>query len=207
MDEFSLVAAAKQGDVESFNQLVLDYQDMAYSVAYRILQDTHSAADATQTAFISAFRKLDQFWGDNFKAWLMRIVTNACYDELRRLKRYPSASLDGMLEEVEADSLPIGNDDDHDLHLIAKFEEPESAVQRHELQMAIEDCLEQLNDAYRIIAVLVDVEGLSYEEVSDMTDISLGTVKSRLSRARARLRDCLRTKEELLPSQFRLNNS
>ncbi|MCB9437689.1 MAG: sigma-70 family RNA polymerase sigma factor [Anaerolineales bacterium] len=207
MDEFSLVTAAKQGDVESFNELILAYQDMAYSVAYRILQDAHGAADATQTAFISAFRKLDQFLGENFKAWLMRIVTNACYDELRRRKRYPSTSLDGMIEDFEMDTLPISNDDDHDLHLMAKFEEPESAIQRQELQVAIEDCMEQLNDAYRIVAVLVDVEGLSYEEVSAMTDISLGTVKSRLSRARARLRDCLRGKEELLPSQFRLNNS
>lgn len=207
MDEFSLVTAAKQGDVESFNELILAYQDMAYSVAYRILQDTHSAADATQTAFISAFRKLDQFLGENFKAWLMRIVTNACYDELRRRKRYPSASLDGMIEDFEMDTLPISNDEDHDLRLMAKFEEPESAIQRQELHDAIEECIEQLNDAYRIVAVLVDVEGLSYEEVSAMTDISLGTVKSRLSRARARLRDCLRGKEELLPSQFRLNNS
>ncbi len=206
MDEKALITAAKRGHVEAFNELVMAYQDLAYSVAYRIVQDEAGAADATQTAFISAFRKLDQFAGDYFKAWLLRIVTNACYDELRRLKRHPTFSLDGMMDDAEVDSLPLESNDD-DLHLISRFEEPESSAQRHELRDAIEGCIKALNDTYRVIAVLVDVEGYSYEEAANMADVSLGTVKSRLSRARARLRDCLRQYGELLPGQYRLSNS
>ncbi len=207
MDEQALIAAAREGDVEAFNELVLVYQDMAFSVAYRIFQDEPSAADATQNAFISAFRKLDQFAGKSFKGWLMRIVTNACYDELRRRKRHPTDSLDGMMDMYESDSLPLENDNDRDLQLMARFEQPETVVQRNELQAVIEECLRRLNETYRVVAVLVDVEGLSYEEVADTVDISLGTVKSRLSRARARLRDCLRENSELLPGQYRLNYS
>lgn len=202
-NEIDFISKAQQGDVHSFNSLVLHYQDMAFSVAYRIMQEQHSASDATQDAFISAFQKLHQFNGQNFKAWLMRIVTNTCYDELRRRKRRPTSSLDGLVEEA-GDSLPFSSEDD--MHLMASIEGPESVVQRTELQSAVEECIRGLNETYRLIVVLADVEDYSYEEVSQLADISLGTVKSRLSRARARLRDCLRQKEELLPGQYRLSN-
>lgn len=203
MDEKDLLVAAQQGDVDAFNGLVLIYQDIAYGVAYRILQEPQTAADATQNAFIAAYRHMTQFAGSNFKGWLLRIVTNQCYDELRRQKRRPQDSLDGMMDDSERDSLPLEADTDRDLNMMARFEEPEQALQRQELQAAIEDCLRRLADGYRVIAVLVDVEGMSYEEAASITDISLGTVKSRLSRARARLRDCLQQYQELLPAQFR----
>lgn len=203
MDETRLITAAKSGDVESFNVLVLEHQDMAYSVAYRILQDQPAAADATQTAFISAFRNLKQFAGPSFRAWLLRIVTNACYDELRRTRRRPTTSLDDLVEDGSSDELIS----DENPSFTATIEAPESTVQRRELRSAIEDCLGQLNETYRIVAVMVDVEGYSYEEAADIANTSLGTVKSRLSRARDRLRDCLRKKEELLPGQYRLNSS
>jgi RNA polymerase sigma-70 factor (ECF subfamily) len=203
MDESTLITAAKTGDVESFNVLVLAYQDIAYSVAYRILHDQQMASDATQNAFISAFRHLHQFTGPSFKAWLLRIVTNACYDELRRHKRQPTTSLDDLIEDGSSDELMHENNP----NWAANMESPEHIIQRHELQEAIEDCLGQLNESYRIVAVMVDVEGYSYEEVAGIADISLGTVKSRLSRARDRLRDCLRKREELLPGQYRLRSS
>lgn len=207
MEEQELISAAKSGDVNAFNGLVQIYQDLAYSVAYRILQEPQSAADATQNAFIKAFRKISQFEGQHFKAWLLRIVTNGCYDELRRDKRHPTHSLDHMMEVSEQDSLAIEQEQAHDLHMITRFEEPEEAVQRVELQRAIEDCIKTLNQGYRMVSVLVDVQGLSYEEVSQAADISLGTVKSRLSRARAQLRDCLQGYQELLPDQYRLNDT
>lgn len=203
MNNSVLIAQAKLGDVESFNQLVLEYQDMAYSVAYRILQDSAFAADATQTAFISAFRNLEQFSGSSFKAWLMRIVTNACYDELRRQRRRPVASLEDLLEDGDSDELI----QEGDFSFNATIEAPETVIQRNELQAAIEECLRQLNESYRIVAVMVDVEGYSYEEAADLTQIAVGTVKSRLSRARDRLRECLRQREELLPTQYRLKDN
>lgn len=207
MDEQQLITAAQSGDVNAFNTLILTYQDVAYSVAFRILQDEPSAADATQDAFIKAFRKLHQFEGQYFKAWLLRIVTNVCYDELRRTKRRPTDSLDSMLDDSDRDSLPLENDTNADLNMLTRFDEPETALQRQELHSAIEDCLQQLTDTYRVVAILIDVEGLSYEDVAQSADISLGTVKSRLSRARARLRDCLQNYKELLPGQYRLNDT
>ncbi len=207
MNEKELLAAAQRGELNAFNELVLMYQDIAYGVAHRILQEPHTAADATQNAFIAAYRHIQQFAGGNFKGWLLRIVTNQCYDELRRQKRHPNDSLDSLLEDSDRDSLPLEADSDRDLNLLARFDEPEQALQRQELQAAIEDCLQRLADGYRIVAILVDVEGMSYEEAATMSDISLGTVKSRLSRARARLRDCLQHYQELLPAQFRFTDN
>ncbi|WP_119073072.1 sigma-70 family RNA polymerase sigma factor [Aggregatilinea lenta] len=196
MDEQSLIQAALRGDVESFNTLVLAYQDMAYSVAYRVMGERDAAADAAQDAFISAFKKLDQFRGDQFKAWLMRIVTNACYDELRRRKRRPAASLDTLQDEAPQAELGLVDD----------AETPEQRLQRAELNQAIQDCLTGLPTDQRVVAVLADVEGYAYQEIADITNSSLGTVKSRLSRARTRLRDCLQGAQELLPAKYRLIN-
>src|SRR3970282_77825 len=104
MDEDVLIEEAKRGDLDSFNRLVLAYQDQAYNVAYRIVNDSEVAADATQNAFISAYRALGGFRGGSFRAWILRIVTNACYDEIRRLKRHtgiPLEPLDSEGEEIE----------------------------------------------------------------------------------------------------------
>ncbi|NLE51929.1 MAG: sigma-70 family RNA polymerase sigma factor [Chloroflexi bacterium] len=194
MHEEQWIAAARRGDVEAFNRLVLRYQDLAYTVAYRITGDAATASDATQEAFISAFKKLNQFRGDRFKPWLMRIVTNACYDELRRAQRRPAASLDDLYENVGE---PDGT-------LNSTPESPEAFAQRSELSAAIQDCISALPDDQRVIAVLADVEDYAYADIATITDLPLGTVKSRLSRARGRLRDCLRGLGELLPAEFRL---
>ncbi|MBN1201148.1 MAG: sigma-70 family RNA polymerase sigma factor [Anaerolineae bacterium] len=194
MDEHDLIRAAKRGDVESFNSLVLLYQDLAFTVAYRIMSESDAAADATQEAFISAFRKLHQFRGERFKSWLMRIVTNACYDELRRRQRRPASSLEALHEVTVQPNSPLCDPP----------ENPEHATQRSELNTAIQDCIRALPDDQRVIEVLADVEGYAYQEIVEITGIPLGTVKSRLSRARGRLRDCLQAVRELLPIEYRL---
>ena len=94
MDEAALIQKAQNGDVAAYNRLVLKYQEGVYNVAYRIMGEPHAAEDATQEAFISAYGSLKSFRGGSFKSWLMRIATNACYDELRRRKRRPQTSLD-----------------------------------------------------------------------------------------------------------------
>ena len=99
MDEAGLIRDAQQGDLNAFNSLVLTHQTVAYNLAYRILGDAAPAADATQEAFLSAFRHLRSYRGGSFRAWVLRIVTNASYDELRRQKRRPAVSLDGMGSE------------------------------------------------------------------------------------------------------------
>jgi RNA polymerase sigma-70 factor (ECF subfamily) len=195
MDEASLIAAAQRGDVNSYNTLVLHYQNQAFSVAYRIMGDPDAAADAAQEAFISAYKAIRRFRGGSFKAWLLRIVTNACYDELRRRKRRPNTSLDALYVEDEV----------ADSSLTSRPENPEAYAQRMDLQSAIMSCLQGLSEDQRTVAILSDIEGLSYEEISESIGTALGTVKSRLSRARAGLRDCLQGYGELLPTTYRLN--
>lgn len=190
MDEIALIREARQGKVESFNALVLAYQTRVYNLAYRLMGETEPAADAAQEAFIAAYKNLHQFREGSFAAWLMRIATNVCYDELRRLKRRPTLSLDEPEDEIR---------------WVSAAESPESAAQRSELNRAIQSCLDDLPAEQRAVAVLCDVQGYDYQQIADITRASLGTVKSRLSRARQRLRDCLRAAEELLPDVYRLN--
>ncbi len=196
MDEEALIKAAQKGDVAAYNRLVLHYQELVYNVAYRIMGEPQSAEDATQEAFISAYKSLKSFRGGSFKSWLMRIATNACYDELRRRKRRPQTSLDRLTDENESF-----------VYLRSADEGPEVAQQRLEMMRAIEDCLRTLPDEQRITAVLGDVEGYNYQEIAGITGVSLGTVKSRMSRARSKLRDCLQGVKELLPTSYRLSTS
>ncbi len=196
MDEVALIRAAKIGDLEAFNRLVLAYQDMLYNQAYRVIGEPGAAEDATQEAFISAFRKLHTYRGGSFKSWLLRIVTNACYDELRRRKRKPVAPLEPHNEDGEEIESPVW--------IIDPGESPEERLQRRELAGAIQRCLDNLSPDFRMVVVLVDVQGLDYAEVAKVLETPLGTVKSRLARARRKMQDCLRQLRELLPSAFRL---
>lgn len=196
MDEIALIQAARGGDLDSFNRLVLAYQDLIYSHAFRMIGEKEYADDATQNTFISAYNHLGSFRGGSFKAWLLRIVTNACYDELRRRKRHPTVPLepvDDTGEEVESASWMVDPTD-----------QPEEQVQRVELQKAIQHCLDNLPDEFRSTVIMVDVQGLDYFEAAEAISKPIGTIKSRLARARLRLRDCLHGFEELLPSGFRL---
>jgi RNA polymerase sigma-70 factor (ECF subfamily) len=197
MDEQALIAAAQKGDLDSFNTLVLSYQHQVYNLAYRIMGESSAASDATQEAFISAWRHIGGFRGGSWKSWLLRIVTNACYDELRRVKRRPAASLEALFVEDPTPDAELPP---------SQFESPEAAAQRHELNRALQTCIAQLPPDQRIVIVLSDVQGMSYEEIAEATDTNLGTVKSRLSRARARLRDLLLKHEELLPAEYRLQS-
>jgi RNA polymerase sigma factor (sigma-70 family) len=198
MDESVLIAQAQNGDIHAFNDLVLAYQDRIYTAAYRIMGEEPSAADATQEAFIAAYRKLSTYRGGSFKSWLLRIVTNACYDELRRRKRRPADSLEDLTPDESPDPPP---------QLVSSEENPEDHTQRMELSQGIEQCIRRLAESHRVLVVLRDIEGLDYGEIAASTGLELGTVKSRLSRARARLRDCLRALGELLPAEYRLKDN
>jgi RNA polymerase sigma-70 factor (ECF subfamily) len=195
-NEATLIQSARRGSLDAFNALILHYQDGVYSLAYRIMGEGESAADATQDAFIAAYRKLSTYRGGNFRSWLLRITTNTCYDELRRRKRRPITALD---------DLP-GADSDDGPPLPADSETPEQAVQQAELQQAIENCIGGLQLDQRTVLLLSDVEGLSYQEISEITGANLGTIKSRLSRARLGVRRCLQGVRELLPGEYRLKD-
>jgi len=196
MDEPTLIQSAQRGDLEAFNRLVLAYQDALYNTALRILSDEDLAADATQEACISAFRALNSYRGGSFKAWLLRTVTNACYDELRRKKRRPTTPLE--IETADGDEVESPR------WLADTNATPEESLDQAELEHAIQHCLESLPTEFRSVVVLADIQGLDYAEVSVAVKKPLGTVKSRLARARLRLRECLQGFRELLPAAFRL---
>ena len=196
MDEIDLIQDSQQGDLDAFNRLILAYQDRVYNQAYRVLGESHAADDATQEAFISAYKNLRSFRGGSFRAWLLRIVTNACYDELRRRKRRPTTSLEPLDEDGDEIESPRWISDPGEL--------PEDNVVRAELSQAIQHCLDKLSTDFRVVVVLVDVQGMNYLEAASVVGKPLGTVKSRLARARNRMRECLQGFRELLPMSMRL---
>jgi len=195
MDETRTIQEARQGSLAAFNQLVMAYQGTAYNVAYRIFGDGEAAADACQDAFLKAYRAIAQYRGGSFKSWLLRIVTNTCYDQLRYKSRRPANSLEEMTENPSPDSVKLVNGS----------ERPEDRVVRDELSDLIQMGISHLPEDQRIVLVLSDVQGFAYQEIAEIIGQPLGTVKSRLSRGRRKLRDFLQ-QQELLPSQYRLND-
>ncbi len=193
-NEPELIQMATRGNLDAFNELILYYQHQAYNLAYHLLQDPAAAEDATQEAFISAYRGLKHFRGGSFRAWLLRITANACYDEMRRHKRRPTVSWDAF-GEMEEEANP---------HLQDEGELPEDAIQRQELRRFLESALAELPVDQRTAIFLVDRLGFSYEEVAETLNIALGTVKSRLARARNKMRELLLQRPELLPARYRL---
>jgi RNA polymerase sigma-70 factor (ECF subfamily) len=191
-DEQAAIDRALGGDLNAFNALVVKYQRLAYSVAFRMLQEEESAADAVQESFIKAYRALASFKGGLFKSWLMRIVVNTCYDVLRSRKRYDT---DPIEEEP--------GEEEYAPHLLDKGESPQEYVERMELGALIELGIRALPAEQRLVLTLCDVHGYSYEEIAEITGMNMGTVKSRINRARTKLRDFLIQKPELLPAALR----
>jgi len=179
-DDAQWIEAAQAGDADAFNVLVERHQAVAYNLAYRTLRNVDDAADATQEAFLSAFRAVRSFHGASFRAWLLRIVLNACYDARRRSGRRPASSMEALAEEVG--ELPWADE---------RALDPEAAVLSRETCAAIERALAALPEDQRLAIVLVDIQGLAYEEAAGALDCPIGTVRSRLARGRARVRDDL----------------
>lgn len=183
MSETTLIYAAQRGDLNAFNQLVLAYQDFVYCQAYYMLGERQAAEDAAQDTFVSAFRGLRAFRGGSFKGWLLRIVTNACYDELRRRKRRPTTPLERL------------DQDENELDLLNCLADPgdplELRAERAELAKTLRRFLDELAPDFRAAVILVDIQGLGYEEAAQVAGIPLGTLKSRLARARQQLGDRL----------------
>ena len=191
------IERAKRGDVAAFNTLVTRYQPMAYGLALRMLGDPEAAADVTQDAFFSAYRNIEACRGASFRSWLLRIVSNGCYDYWRAQRRRPSTSLEA-LREGEGDAADEGVSD------AALGEagadptwDPDRVALRRETIATIEAALLQLPPEQRLAVVLCDVQGLDYDEVARVMAVPLGTVKSRIARARDRLRRLLTPRGEL----------
>ncbi len=187
--EADLVRVAQKGDSEAFNQLVLSYQDRVFSLAARILGDEDVADDVTQNTFLSAFLNLPRFRNGSFRSWLFRIATNLCYDVHRRHKRHPVLSIEDK-DLAEEKLLPL-----YDFSGSSVF--PETAVEGLELKRAVQHAINQLDEDQRTVVVLVDIQEFDYQETAQILGIPMGTVKSRLSRARLRLTQLLSSQSSI----------
>ena len=186
-DEAAVIARASEGDRTAFTQLMEHYQSACYGLAWRLLNDADQAADATQDAFIHAYRAIGSYRGGVFRSWLLRITANASYDILRRQQRRPSSPLPDADEG--APELP-------DLYAV----NPVAEAAKSELYRHLEVALRRLPEDQRTAVVLCDVYGMDYNEVAAMTQSALGTVKSRIHRGRLRLRQLMAEHRELFTS-------
>jgi RNA polymerase sigma-70 factor (ECF subfamily) len=174
-----LIQNAQQGDLPSFNTLVTRHQRSVYNVCLRMLRESALAEDAAQDTFIKAWTSIGTFRGGLVRPWLLRIATNRCYDILRSQGRRPASSLDAELVESEPQWTSQ----------TAIAEHPEGHATRRELSAYLERALGELPDDQRLAIILSDVQGHSYDEIAQITEVAVGTVKSRIFRARARLRE------------------
>jgi RNA polymerase sigma-70 factor, ECF subfamily len=174
-----LIQNAQEGDLPSFNTLVTRHQRSVYNVCLRMLRDGALAEDATQDTFTKAWTAIGTFRGGLVRPWLLRIATNRCYDIIRSQGRRPAGSLDAELVESEPQWTSQADIAEH----------PEGHATRRELSAYLEHALGELPDDQRLAIILSDVQGHSYDEIAQITDVAVGTVKSRIFRARARLRE------------------
>ncbi|MBI4297523.1 MAG: sigma-70 family RNA polymerase sigma factor [Chloroflexi bacterium] len=171
-----------KGEPEAFNSLVERYQARVYNLALRMLRDPAAAEDVTQDAFLAAFRSIGKFRGGSFPAWLFRIATNLCHDVGRQARSGVPLSLEAMT--VDLPSTPTREDSPEE-HLLAR-----------ETQEEVHRGLQLLPKDQRLVVIMVDLQGWSYEEVAQLTRSALGTVKSRISRARDKLKEYLVSQEQ-----------
>ncbi|MCL0043807.1 sigma-70 family RNA polymerase sigma factor [Peptococcaceae bacterium] len=179
VDDFKLVKKAQSGDYKAFEELVNRYESKVYTVAYRFFGNHEDACDLTQEVSIKIYKSLKNFRGDsNFMTWVYHITANACRDELRKRKNKKVVSLD---EEFKDDMTLLASIPDSALL-------PDDEIERKELCEQVQRCLNMMSDEYRLILIMREIQGLSYDEIASTMECSLGTVKSRLNRARASFR-------------------
>ncbi len=191
MDEITLILEAKKGDLFAYNELVLAYQKPVFNLALRMLGDGYLAEDVTQEVFITAFANLGQFKGGSIKNWLLRSCANRCIDEIRKQKRRPQVPLQPATKEDEPNEEPNWLRDES--------ADPATSFEQKEISELIERCIRELREDARLVILLVDVFEMDYEEARQVISAPLGTLKSRLIRARESVRKCLITITELYP--------
>lgn len=181
MDETVLIQKSQQGDMDAFEQLLLRYEKKVYTIAYKYMGNHEDASDLAQEALIKAYQSIGSFRGESsFGTWLGRITANKCLDELRRRKRIQVTSLD---DEVELEEGSVQKE------LAAPGDTPEEHTMRQETVQYVQSMLNSMREEYRMVLVLRELEGYSYEEIAQQLSCSLGTVKSRISRARNYLKE------------------
>lgn len=173
-----LVKWFKIGDADAFEKLVTRYEKRVYNLAYRFTGNHADALDLAQEVFIRVYRALSKFREESsFSTWIYKVTVNVCRDELRKKNKRKNIPVDNI--ETARRELAVAND----------INSPEKLVERRDLQRQVQRYINQLTEKQRVILILREMHGLSYEEIAAVLDCSLGTVKSRLSRARTALKD------------------
>ena len=181
-EELRSVESVLGGDVNAFETLVLSYEKNVYNLALRMVKNPEDASDMAQEAFIRAYNSLASFRGESkFSVWLYRIVSNVCLDFLRSRSRHPTVSLSVENDEGEETELDIPDES----------QSPEALLERRLTRDSVRRGLDALSEEYRQILLLREIQGLSYDEIAETLSMELGTVKSRIFRARKKLCDFL----------------
>ncbi|MCL1873526.1 MAG: sigma-70 family RNA polymerase sigma factor [Clostridiales bacterium] len=182
LQEDELIQRAKQGNIEAFEELIGKYQQKIYNTAYRMVGNYHDALDISQEAIIRIYKSLGGFRGEAaFSTWIYHITANACRDELRRKYRHFEGSLDEWISDDEGNAVPR--------EVADLSHSPEKALDEQEVALYLQTLINQLNPEYRMAMVMREQMNYSYQEIADILQISIGTVKSRISRARKILQE------------------
>ncbi len=189
MQEAELISLCREGDRDAFNELVEMYQNQVVNIAYGMLSDREDAYDAAQEVFVKIYKNIGSFKGkSSLSTWIYRIVANVCNDTLRkRQRRAPAVSINSAFSD----------DDEKDMDITDDAPTPEELLELSEKQRAVRLAIAELSDEHREVITLSDIEQLSYEEISEILRCPVGTVKSRLNRARSALKKKLLKDREL----------
>ena len=195
-DERTLIKKAQKGDVESFEEILYRYQSIIYNISYRFAGSSEDAEDMTQEVFIKIFRNINSFqFKSKLSTWIYRVTTNTCLDIVKRKKDNMTAfSLDDTLEDGEGKLLSSEIADSRPT--------PDKQAEQHEIKNAVNKAISQLPEDYRAVVILRDIHGLPYDDIAEIVDCSVGTVKSRISRGRRKLREILLKDRELFDEFF-----
>lgn len=192
--EQQLIADARKGDVAAFEALIGEHQKRIFSIAFRMAGNPEDAADMAQEVLIKIFKNLGKFQGNSkFSTWVYRVATNTCLDELKKLRRHTAYSLDQELETEEGSVAA---------ELADEAPTPEESAERRDLQRVVSEAIGMLSEDHKKAILLRDMQGFSYEEIANILQCSVGTVKSRINRARAQLKKILIKNGELFEDDF-----
>ena len=193
--EKDLIEKAQKMDVQAFEQLVEKYQKKVFNIAFSMLNNMDDASDISQEVFIKAFKSIKHYkQNSSFSTWLYRITVNTCLDELRKRKNKSNVFSIDQVIHLESGEVTRQLEDDRPT--------PDSMVENNELRALVRDSISQLSDELKEVIILRDINGLSYDDIADMLDCPLGTVKSRINRARNALKEILKRKIELWKKDF-----
>ncbi|MFZ5989212.1 MAG: RNA polymerase sigma factor [Bacillota bacterium] len=193
-NEKELVEKARSGDVEAFEQLIQACQKKVFNIALRMLGNYDDASELAQEVFLKAYKSIKKFKGDSlFSTWIYKVTTNVCLDEIRKRKNKKVVSLD---EDIEYDGSEIKR------QIKDESPGPEAAAESNEIKNVVNESIGVLPDDYKTVIVLRDIQGFSYDEISQIIKCPEGTVKSRINRARQALKKILKEKRELLNEEY-----